>query len=143
MRFELRDFEWTAIKPMLPNKTRSVRRVNDRRVLNGIFWALAAAVLPVVLAVGTSILGLSTLMLLCVYSLGLMGVISPYATGPAPMYFGSGYIGKRDFWKFGLIFGVIYFAGLLVIVLPWLQWVERIALRLANRPRSRVSPPPY
>jgi hypothetical protein len=59
------------------------------------------------------------------------------------MYFSSGYIGKRDFWKFGLIFGVIYFAGLLVIVLPWLQWVERIALRLANRPRSRVSPPPY
>jgi di/tricarboxylate transporter len=125
MRFELSDFEWTAIKPMLPNKTRSVRRANDRRVLNGIFWALAAAVLPVVLAVGTSIPGLSlpTLTLLCVYSLGLMGVISPYATGPAPMYFGSGYIGKRDFWKFGLIFGVIYFAGLLVIVLPWLQWV--------------------
>ena len=73
----------------------------------------AAAVLPVVLAVGTSIPGLSvpTLTLLCVYSLGLMGVISPYATGPAPMYFGSGYIGKGDFWKFGLIFGVIYFAG--------------------------------
>ena len=85
----------------------------------------AAAVLPVVLAVGTSIPGLSvpTLTLLCVYSLGLMGVISPYATGPAPMYYGSGYIGKRDFWKFGLIFGVIYFAGLLVIVLPWLQMI--------------------
>src|SRR6476646_4607521 len=84
-----------------------------------------AAVLPVVLAVGTSIPGLSvsTLMLLCVYSLGLMGVISPYATGPAPMYFGSGYIGKRDFWKFGLIFGVIYFAGLILIVLPWLQLI--------------------
>lgn len=82
-----------------------------------------AAVLPVVLAVGSSIPGLSigTLMLLCVYSLGLMGVISPYATGPAPMYYGSGYIGKGDFWKFGLIFGVIYFAGLLLIVLPWLQ----------------------
>jgi len=37
MRYELSDFEWTAIKPMLPNKTRGVRRVNDRRVLNGIF----------------------------------------------------------------------------------------------------------
>jgi citrate:succinate antiporter/L-tartrate/succinate antiporter len=49
-----------------------------------------------------------------------MGVISPYATGPAPMYYGSGYIGKGDFWKFGLIFGVIYFAGLLLIVMPWL-----------------------
>jgi transposase len=27
MRYELSDFEWTAIKPMLPNKTRGVRRV--------------------------------------------------------------------------------------------------------------------
>jgi di/tricarboxylate transporter len=63
------------------------------------------------------------LTLLCVYSLGLMGVISPYATGPAPMYFGSGYIGKGAFWKFGLIFGLIYFAGLLLIVLPWLQLI--------------------
>ena len=35
MRHELSDHEWTAIKPMLPNKPRSVRRVNDRRVLNG------------------------------------------------------------------------------------------------------------
>ena len=31
--------------------------------------------------------------------------------------------GKGDFWKFGLIFGVVYFAGLLLIVLPWLQVV--------------------
>jgi hypothetical protein len=37
MRYELSDYEWTAIKPMLPNKPRGVRRVNDRRVLNGIF----------------------------------------------------------------------------------------------------------
>jgi len=82
-----------------------------------------AAVLPVVLAVGSGVAGvpMTTLTLLCLYSLGLMGVISPYATGPAPMYYGSGYIGKGDFWKFGLIFGVIYFAGLIVIVLPWLQ----------------------
>lgn len=40
MRYELSDYEWTAIKPMLPNKSRGVRRVNDRRVLNGIFWVL-------------------------------------------------------------------------------------------------------
>jgi transposase len=32
--------EWTPIKPMLPNKMRGVRRVNDRRVLNGISWVL-------------------------------------------------------------------------------------------------------
>ena len=40
MRYELADYEWTAIKPMLPNKPRGVPRVNDRRVLNGIFWVL-------------------------------------------------------------------------------------------------------
>jgi transposase len=40
MRYELRDNEWVAIKPMLPNKPRGVPRVNDRRVLNGIFWVL-------------------------------------------------------------------------------------------------------
>ena len=80
--------------------------------------------LPVVLAVGSGIPGLpvTTLAMLCMYSLGLMGVISPYATGPAPMYFGSGYIGKGQFWGFGLIFGLLYFAGLLLIVLPWLQF---------------------
>ena len=37
MRYELSDYEWTTIKPMLPNKPRGVPRVNDRRVLNGIF----------------------------------------------------------------------------------------------------------
>ena len=40
MRYELSNYEWTAIKPMLPNKPRGVRRVNDRPVLNGIFWVL-------------------------------------------------------------------------------------------------------
>ena len=40
MRYELADHEWIAIKPMLPNKPRGVPRVNDRRVLNGIFWIL-------------------------------------------------------------------------------------------------------
>jgi transposase len=40
MRYELTDYEWTAIKPMLPNRPRGVPRANDRRVLNGIFWVL-------------------------------------------------------------------------------------------------------
>jgi transposase len=40
MRYELADYEWIAIKPMLPNKPRGAPRVNDRRVLNGIFRVL-------------------------------------------------------------------------------------------------------
>jgi len=39
-RFDLSDFEWSVIQPLLPNKSRGVPRVNDRRVLNGIFWRL-------------------------------------------------------------------------------------------------------
>jgi transposase len=40
MRYELTDHEWATIKLFLPNKPRGVPRVNDRRVLNGIFWVL-------------------------------------------------------------------------------------------------------
>jgi transposase len=40
MGYELSDNEWTTIGPMLPNKARGVPRVDDRRVLNGIFWVL-------------------------------------------------------------------------------------------------------
>jgi transposase len=39
-RYDLTDFEWDLIEPLLPNKPRGVPRVDDRRVLNGIFWVL-------------------------------------------------------------------------------------------------------
>lgn len=39
-RFDLSDVEWRLIKPLLPNKPRGVARVDDRRVLNGIFYVL-------------------------------------------------------------------------------------------------------
>lgn len=39
-RYDLTDFEWQVIEPLLPNKPRGVPRVDDRRVLNGVFWVL-------------------------------------------------------------------------------------------------------
>lgn len=39
-RYDLTDFEWRVFEPLLPNKSRGVPRVDDRRVLNGIFWVL-------------------------------------------------------------------------------------------------------
>jgi len=39
-RYELTDFEWAIILPLLPNKPRGVARVEDRKVLNGIYWRL-------------------------------------------------------------------------------------------------------
>src|SRR5512132_1032995 len=40
MRYELSDNEWGIIRAILPTKPRGVPRVDDRRVLNGIFWVL-------------------------------------------------------------------------------------------------------
>jgi len=40
MRYELSDYEWSIIRSMLPNKPRGIPRVDDRRILNGIFWIL-------------------------------------------------------------------------------------------------------
>jgi transposase len=42
-RFDLTDFEWTVIAPLLPNNSWGVRRVDDRCVLSGILWALRAS----------------------------------------------------------------------------------------------------
>jgi L-tartrate/succinate antiporter len=84
--------------------------------------AHASAVLPVVISVGAAMPGMRVrvLALLLVYSLGLMGVLTPYATGPAPVYYGSGYLTRRDFWRLGLIFGLLFLGALLLVELPWL-----------------------
>jgi di/tricarboxylate transporter len=61
--------------------------------------------------------------LLLAYAIVLMGVISPYATGPAPVYFGCGYISRKDFWVLGLVFGLIYLGTLLLVGTPYLLWL--------------------
>jgi citrate:succinate antiporter/L-tartrate/succinate antiporter len=88
--------------------------------------AHTAAVLPVVLATGMAVPGLPVhvFALLLVYSLGLMGVLTPYATGPAPVYYGSGYVSRRDFWVLGLVFGGIYLAVLLGVGIPYLRTLD-------------------
>ncbi len=89
-------------------------------VLHYMFASLTAhatALLPVMVATGLAVPGMPvrTFGMLMVFSLGLMGVLTPYATGPAPVYFGSGYIPRRDFWRLGLIFGMIFLVSLLII----------------------------
>jgi transposase len=39
-RYDLSETEWRLIGPLLPNKPRGVARVDDRRVINGIFYVL-------------------------------------------------------------------------------------------------------
>jgi len=38
------DLEWEFIKAVLPNKTRGKKRVDDRRVINGIFYVLRTGI---------------------------------------------------------------------------------------------------
>jgi len=82
----------------------------------------AAALLPVFLIVATGPLGLPprAAALSLAYTLGLMGILTPYATGPAPVYYTCGFIRKRDFWWFGLVMGSIFLTCYLLIGLPWL-----------------------
>jgi L-tartrate/succinate antiporter len=83
--------------------------------------AHVTAVLPVMLAVGSAIPGIDMpqfAMMLC-GTLGIMGILTPYATGPSPVYYGSGFLPSKDYWRMGAIFGVIYIAAYLLIGVPW------------------------
>lgn len=94
-------------------------------ILHYVVAGLAAhttALLPVMLAAGASIPGVPVrgFAMLMVFSLGLMGVLTPYACGPSAVYYESGYLPRRDFWRLGLIFGAIFLVALLVIGVPYL-----------------------
>ncbi|EFL51557.1 anion transporter [Solidesulfovibrio fructosivorans JJ]] len=53
-------------------------------------------------------------------SLGIMGILTPFATGPSPIYYGSGYIPAKDFWRLGFIFGLIFLGVFLAVGIPWM-----------------------
>lgn len=75
--------------------------------------------LPTVRLPAWRMLPIRAVTLMRVYSLGLLGVISPYATGPSPIWYASGYIPTRDFWRLGFIMGTIFVLVLLMVGLPW------------------------
>jgi L-tartrate/succinate antiporter len=55
-------------------------------------------------------------------TIGIMGIITPFATGPGPIYAGSGYLPAKDFWRLGTIFGGISLLVFLCVGVPWLLW---------------------
>ena len=97
-------------------------------VVHYLFASITAhvtALLPVFLTTAAVIPGVNIkllAMLLCV-SLGIMGIITPYATGPSPIYYGSGFVSRKDFWLQGFIFGAIFLAALLIIGVPYLMGI--------------------
>ena len=48
-----------------------------------------------------------------------MGIITPYGSGPSPVYYGSGYLPSADYWRLGAIFGLIFFVVFMLTSVPW------------------------
>ena len=88
--------------------------------------AHAAAMLPILLSLGLNMPGVpfEKLALLLGLSQGLMGILTPYATGPAPVYANSGYITSAEYWRLGTSFGIIFLAALLLLSAPVVLWTE-------------------
>jgi L-tartrate/succinate antiporter len=88
--------------------------------------AHVTAMIPVLIAVGSTIAGVNmhTLALALCLQLGIMGIITPFASGPSPVYYGSGYLPAADYWRLGGIFGVIFFAAFLLIGVPWMLMIR-------------------
>jgi L-tartrate/succinate antiporter len=85
--------------------------------------AHTTALLPAMLTIASTIPGINmeVFVMLMVTSLGVMGIITPYGTGPSPIYYGSGYLPTKDYWRLGTIFGAIFLAALLLIAYPWMS----------------------
>ena len=43
---------------------------------------------------------------------------------PEPVYYGSGYLPSKDYWRLGAIFGVLFIAVMLIIAVPWLALIQ-------------------
>jgi L-tartrate/succinate antiporter len=87
--------------------------------------AHTATLFPVFLGIAVQIPGVSPTRwaLLLSYSLGLMGILTSYGSGQTAIYYGSGYIQRRDFWILGLILGVVFFIVYIAIIVPWLAFL--------------------
>jgi L-tartrate/succinate antiporter len=87
--------------------------------------AHVTALLPVMLTVGAAVPGMhiQALTLSLCLTLGIMGIITPFATGPSPVYYGSGYLPSGDYWRLGAIFGAIYLIAMLVVGIPWILMI--------------------
>lgn len=56
-------------------------------------------------------------------AIGLGSILTPYATGPSPIYYGSGYLPTADYWRLGAIFGLIFLVLLVITGLLWMPVV--------------------
>ena len=103
--------------------------------------ALTTALLPPFLMAALMVPGLPIkifVMLMC-GSLGLRGILTPYAVAPATIYYGSGYITPKDHWRLGFIFSTFFLVVFLGVGHP--LHVRHPGLIRLRRGRSVPVPP--
>jgi L-tartrate/succinate antiporter len=82
--------------------------------------AHTTALMPVLLATGAAAgLDVRLLGMVLAGSLGIMGVLTPYGTGPSPVYYNTGYIERKTFWIFGSLYGLVFFVVYAVFAMLW------------------------
>lgn len=83
--------------------------------------AHVTAMLPVMLSMAATVpnMPVASFAMLLAMSHGLMGILTPYGTGPSPVYATSGYIPSAVFWRLGAVFGVLYFAAYAMTAWFW------------------------
>jgi L-tartrate/succinate antiporter len=86
--------------------------------------AHATALLPVFLATALTVpdMPIKLLAMLLCYTSGISAILTPYASGPSAIFWGSGYIERKDFWRLGFVFGFIFLAVFLLMGVPYLKW---------------------
>lgn len=95
-------------------------------VLHYFFASLTAhttALLPIFIVIAAKLIApeqLMTFMILLTSTIGLMGIITPYGTGPSPIWYGAGYIKQGTWWGLGAIFALIFMSVLLLGVVIFL-----------------------
>lgn len=86
--------------------------------------AHVTALLSLFLVTGMAVPGMDVKLytLLLMFSIGLMGILTPYGTGPSPIWYGLGYIPSRKYWMLGAFFGMLFLSVLLLVGIPWMKW---------------------
>ena len=88
-------------------------------ILHYFFASLTAhttALLPIFVVIAAKLIApeqLMTFMILLTSAIGLMGIITPYGTGPSPIWYGAGYISQGRWWALGAIFALIFMSVLI------------------------------
>ncbi len=79
--------------------------------------AHVTALIPIFMAIAVNLLTPEQIVpftIILAGSLGVMGIITPYGTGPSPIWYGAGYISQAKWWALGAMFGALYLAVMIL-----------------------------